>query len=108
MGYLGLVPSEQSSGGTIRRGGITETGNRKARRRLIEAAWSYQYPARVARDKAEILVKLPEQIRDIAWKAQSRFCTRYRSMVARGKKLPLSLPRSHANSPASSGQSTMR
>ncbi len=53
---------------------------------LIEAAWSYQYPARIAKEKAEILVKLPKNIRDIAWKAQTRLCTRYRSMVARGKK----------------------
>jgi transposase len=51
MAYLGLVPSEQSSGDHTRRGGITKTGNREARRMLIEAAWSYQYPARVARDK---------------------------------------------------------
>jgi transposase len=86
MGYLGLVPSEHSSGGTIRRGGITKTGNREARRMLIEAAWSYQYPARIAKEKAEILVRLPKAIRDIAWKAQIRLCTRYRSMVARGKK----------------------
>lgn len=51
MGYLGLVPSEHSSGESIRRGGITKTGNREARRMLVEAAWSYRYPARVARDK---------------------------------------------------------
>jgi transposase len=86
MGYLGLVPSEHSSGGTIRRGGITKTGNREARRMLIEAAWSYQYPARIAKDKAEVLVRLPKKIRDIAWKAQVRLCTRYRSMLAKGKK----------------------
>jgi len=86
MGYLGLVPSEHSSGGTIRRGGITKTGDREARRMLIEAAWSYQYPARIAKEKAEILVRLPKNIRDIAWKAQTRLCTRYRSMIARGKK----------------------
>jgi transposase len=86
MGYLGLVPSEHSSGGTIRRGGITKTGNREARRMLIEAAWSYQYPARIAKEKAEILVRLPKNIRDIAWKAQTRLCKRYRSMIARGKK----------------------
>jgi transposase len=86
MGYLGLVPSEHSSGGTIRRGGITKTGNREARRMLIEAAWSYQYPARIAKEKAEILVRLPKNIRNIAWKAQTRLCTRYRSMIARGKK----------------------
>ena len=44
---------------------------------LIEAAWSYQYPARIAKEKAEILVRLPKNIRDIAWKAQTRLCTRY-------------------------------
>jgi len=86
MGYLGLVPSEHSSGGSIRRGGITKTGNREARRMLIEAAWSYRYPARVAKEKAEILVRLPKNIRDIAWKAQTRLCARYRTMIARGKK----------------------
>ena len=86
MGYLGLVPSEHSSGGMIRRGGITKTGNREARRMLIEAAWSYQYPARVAKEKAEILVRLPKPIRDISWKAQTRLCGRYRTMLARGKK----------------------
>lgn len=86
MGYLGLVPSEHSSGGHTRRGGITKTGNREARRMLIEAAWSYRYPARVAQQKAEILVHLPKKIRDIAWKAQTRLCGRYRSMIARGKK----------------------
>jgi transposase len=86
MGYLGLVPSERSSGGTVRRGGITKTGNREARRMLIEAAWSYRYPARVAKDKAEVLVRLPKNVRDIAWKAQTRLCTRYRSMIAKGKK----------------------
>jgi transposase len=53
---------------------------------LIEAAWSYQYPARIAKEKAEILVRLPKNICDIAWKAQTRLCTRYRSMIAKGKK----------------------
>ena len=86
MGYLGLVPSEHSSGGSIRRGGITKTGNREARRMLIEAAWSYRYPARVAKEKAEILVRLPKSVRDIAWKAQTRLCARYCTMVARGRK----------------------
>ena len=86
MGYLSLAPSEHSSGGSVRRGGITKTGNREARRMLIEAAWSYHYPARVAKEKAEILVRLPKNIRDIAWKAQTRLCARYRTMIARGKK----------------------
>ena len=86
MSYLGLVPSEHSSGDRIYRGGITKTGNREARRMLIEAAWSYKYPARVAKDKAEVLVRLPKPVRDIAWKAQTRLCVRYRQMQARGKK----------------------
>ena len=53
---------------------------------LIEAAWCYRYPARVAQQKAEILVHLPKSIRDIAWNAQTRLCARYRCMIARGKK----------------------
>jgi len=86
MAYLGLIPSEYTSGETIRRGGITKTGNREARRMLVEAAWSYQYPARVARDKAQILEHLPQNVRQIAWKAQTRLCSRYRKLIARGKK----------------------
>ena len=86
MAYLGLVPSEQSSGDRVRRGGITKTGNSEARRMLVEAAWSYRYPARVAQEKVEILVHLPKPIRDIAWKAQSRLCGRFRKLSAAGKK----------------------
>ena len=86
MSYLGLVPCEHSSGSSVRRGGITKTGNREARRMLIEAAWSFRYPARVAKEKAEILVRLPKSVRDIAWKAQNRLCARYRALNAKGKK----------------------
>jgi transposase len=50
MAYLGLVPSEHSSGATRRQGGITKAGNGAARRMLVEAAWSYRFPARVSRD----------------------------------------------------------
>jgi transposase len=88
MAYLGLVPSEQSSGERVVRGGITKTGNREARRMLVEAAWSYRYPARVAKDKAEIIVDLPKPVRDIAWKAQTRLCARYRRLTAGAKKKP--------------------
>lgn len=51
MAYLGLVPSEHSSGATRRQGGITKAGNGAARRMLIEAAWSYRFPARINRDQ---------------------------------------------------------
>lgn len=86
MSYLGLVPTEHSSGGRIRRGGITKTGNRKARRMLVEAAWSYRYPARVSQAKTDMLVKQPKTVRDIAWKTQERLCKRYRRLKAREKK----------------------
>ena len=86
MNYLGLTPSEYSSGGTIRRGGITKTGNREARRMLIEAAWSYRFPAKVAQHKARVLETQPKCVRDLAWKTQERLCKRYRSLQARGKK----------------------
>ncbi|MFK4529255.1 transposase [Bradyrhizobium japonicum] len=73
MSYLGLVPLEHSSSERIWRGGITKTGSGEARRMLIEADWSYRYPPRVAKDKAEIVVRLPKIVRDIAWKAHFGF-----------------------------------
>jgi transposase len=51
MAYLGLVPSEASSGDTVQRGPITKAGNRRARRTLIECSWSYQYPPRVGKSR---------------------------------------------------------
>lgn len=86
MAYVGLVPSEHSSGERVKRRGITKTGNNEARRMLVEAAWSYRYPARVAMKKAEIVLDLPKPVRDIAWKAQTRLCDRFRRLSARGKK----------------------
>jgi transposase len=86
MAYLGLTPSEHSSGGKVYRGRITKTGNREARRMLVEASWSYRYPARVSQDKVKHIVKQPKIARDIAWKAQERLCKRYRRLMRRGKK----------------------
>jgi len=85
MAYLGLVPSEHSSGGSIRRGAITKAGNSLARRVLIEGAWTYRMPARVSRKLHDRLEPLPAAIRDIAWKAQIRLCARYRRLAAAGK-----------------------
>jgi transposase len=85
MAYLGLVPSEHSSGGSIRRGAITKAGNVLARRVLIEGAWTYRMPARVSRKLHDRLEPLPAAIRDIAWKAQIRLCARYRRLAAAGK-----------------------
>ena len=85
MAYLGLVPSEQSSGGAVRRGGITKAGNVQARRALIEGAWTYRMQARVSRKLYDRLEALPQNIRDIAWKAQVRLCSRWRRLAAGGK-----------------------
>jgi len=85
MAYLGLTPSEHSSGGKIQKGGITKTGNKEARRVLIEASWSYRYPARVTQHKSDLLVKQPKKVRDVAWKTQERLCKRYRQLTAKNK-----------------------
>jgi transposase len=85
MSYLGLIPSEHTTGEHRRQGGITKTGNSHARRALIEGAWAYRYPAKVSRHLQLRLEKVPPAIQDISWKAQVRLCKRYRRLVARGK-----------------------
>jgi transposase len=87
MSYLGLVPSEHSSGERRRQGSITKTGNSHARRVLVEGAWAYRYPAKVSRHLQLRLEKVPQVIQDISWKAQVRLCKRYRRLVARGKNV---------------------
>ena len=89
MAYLGLVPSEHSSGESVRRGGITKAGNGEARRVMIEAAWTYRLPARVAKLHLNRLHGLPKEVREIAWKAQVRLCARYRRLIAAGKPTPV-------------------
>jgi transposase len=85
MAYLGLVPSEHSSGTTRRQGAITKAGNGSARRMLIEAAWSYRFPARISRELLLRQEGLAKPIRDTAWKAQERLCRRYRKLARAGK-----------------------
>jgi transposase len=85
MAWLGLVPSERSTGSKVERGGITKAGNGRARRVLIEGAWSYRFPARVTGEIQARLDGVPEAVRTIAWKAQLRLCARFRRLVARGK-----------------------
>jgi transposase len=85
MAYLGLVPSENSSGQTTKRGGITKTGNGHARRALIEAAQAYSFQARVSRELRKRQEGLTREIKEISWKAQVRLCGRFRKLTARGK-----------------------
>jgi transposase len=89
MAFLGLVPSERSTGDTVKRGGLTLAGNRRARRVLIEGAWAYRYPARVTEPIRVRLEGLPKAVREIAWRAQTRLCARYRRLMAAGKNKPI-------------------
>ncbi|MCP3721386.1 IS110 family transposase [Paraburkholderia sp. CNPSo 3281] len=85
MAYLGLVPSEHSSGATKSRGAITKTGNAHVRRVLVEASWTYRHPARKTAHLQRRAERTSEAVQDIAWKAQKRLCARYRIMEGKGK-----------------------
>jgi transposase len=84
MGYLGLVPSEHTSGAKRRLGAITKTGNTHVRRVLIEAAWNYRFPPRITAPLQKRQEGQPAEIRSIAWRAQLRLNHRYRRFKARG------------------------
>jgi transposase len=85
MAYLGLVPSEHSSGATRSRGAITKTGNAHVRRVLVEASWTYRHPARKTAHLQRRAERTSEAVQDIAWKAQKRLCARYQLMEGKGK-----------------------
>jgi len=85
MAYLGLVPSEHSSGGCRRQGALTRTGNGHVRRILIEAGWQYQHPARKTRDIQKRAERTSPRTQAIAWEAQKRLCGRYRALLRAGK-----------------------
>ena len=109
MAYLGLVPSEHSSGGTRRQGGITKAGNSAARRMLIEAAWSYRFPARISRE--QLLRQERSGQADPRYRVEGTGTTLSAvSQAWRGREScrPWSPPRSRASWQASSGQSPDR
>jgi transposase len=85
MGYSGAVSREDSSGGRIRRGAITKTGNAHLRRIVGEAAWSYRYRPAVQGALRVRQQGLPETVTEIAWKAQHRLHGRYRRLLGKGK-----------------------
>jgi transposase len=85
MKFLGLIPSEYSSGERRRQGSITKAGNTHARRALVEGAWAYRDPAKISRHLQWRLENQPKAIQDISWKAQVRRCQRYRRLMARGQ-----------------------
>ncbi len=88
MSWLGLVPSEHSSGNTTRRGRLTKAGNALARTMLIEAGWSYRHPPKEGQPFLKRSAHLPQQIKDIGWKAQTRLCKRFRHLSNNGKPQP--------------------
>jgi len=85
MAYLGLVPSEHTSGGRRRQGAITKTGNSHARRMLVESAWSYRFPARQTAHLKRKAANASDEAKVIAWRAQKRLCGRYRTLLQAGK-----------------------
>jgi len=85
MAYVGLVPSEHSSGDRRRRGGITKTGNGHARRILVESAWAYRFRPRTSKEMNARRRGLSKQVIEIGDRAQKRLCGRYQRMMSRGK-----------------------
>lgn len=95
MSYVGVVPSEYSTGGPGKRrqGGITKTGNSLIRRLVIEAAWNYRFKPisneRMKRCEQHVNEKLRLPVKEIAAAAQRRLCSRYRSLLGKGKSRQL-------------------
>jgi transposase len=85
MAYIGVVPSEDSTGARVRRGPIAKTGNSHVRRMLIEASWAYRYAARRSYHLRRREATQSDQVKAIAWRAQLRLCGRYQRLAARGK-----------------------
>jgi transposase len=89
MSFVGLVPSEDSTGERRRLGSITKTGSRHARRLLVEAAWHYRNPPRLGRELAERQSGQPAEAVAISWSAQQRLHHTWRRMERRGKRRTL-------------------
>jgi transposase len=85
MSYVGLVPSEQTSGDHRRQGPITRTGNSHVRHVLVESAWHYRREPRISKALRERSVGVSPQVCAIAWKAQKRLHGRLRRLIDRGK-----------------------
>ncbi len=85
MAFLGLVPSEHSTGGRRRQGAITRTGNSHARRMLVESASSYRFPARQTAHLKRKAKGASDEAKVIAWRAQKRLCGRYQHLLRAGK-----------------------
>jgi len=85
MSYIGIVPSESSSGERRRQGSITRTGNGYVRRVLVEAAWSYRFRPALNKELKKRQEEVAPRVQQIAWKAQTRLNHRYRRMQLKAK-----------------------
>jgi transposase len=85
MAYVGLVPSEHSSGTKRAQGGITKTGNGHLRRVLVESAWHYRHHPFVSATLRARQRGAPADVVARAWTAQQRLHRRYARLAARGK-----------------------
>jgi transposase len=83
MAYLGLVPSEHSSGGSQRRGRITRAGNSHVRHVLVQAAWHYRHAPKLTKALEKRQAGQPEAVTTVAWRAQERLHARYRKLAGR-------------------------
>src|SRR5713101_3375743 len=86
VAYFGLAPGEHSSGSSIRPRGITKAGNTTARSILCEAAWNYRTTPKVGQWMKQHRPEVPQEIIEIAWKAQLRLHKTYRRLTSRGKR----------------------
>ncbi len=86
MAYLGLVPSEYSSGSKQHRGAITKTGNAHVRRALVESAWAYRHKPSITARQRNVLKNQPPEVTRIVREATTRLGKRYGRLVGRGKK----------------------
>jgi len=85
MAFVGLVPSEHSSGEKRRQGSITKVGNSHVRRLLVESAWHYGREPRIGATLENRQAGQPAHVLQISNRAQQRLHRVYRSMKARGK-----------------------
>jgi transposase len=88
MSYLGLVPSEHSSGKRTQRGSITKTGNKHVRRILVEAAWHYWKAAAMRRELRARNKLVSDEVSKIAWKAQKRLHRKFKHLMIEKGKAP--------------------
>ena len=86
MAFLGLVPSEASSGGRRSQGAITKCGNGHARWMLVESAQQYALKPKVSPALSARQEGQPTEVKSLSWRAQDRLCNRYRRLAARGKR----------------------